>query len=282
MTIRFSPIIAAERRDDGRSFAVQSIPLERFSEQVSPVALFDDFRVSGRPFGPHPHAGFSQLTYVFPNSTGGLRSRDTLGNDLQIGAGGFVWTQAGNGMMHQEVPADPTKELHGLQIFVNLSAKNKFIPPQVLYLMPEQIPVWRSSAGAVVRMPVGSFADLHSPLSPAEPILFLDIELGRDVDVDVPVDHNTLIYVRSGSANIHARGHERAVARGHAIAFSGGGQLRLSADAPANLIVLAGAAIHEPVVVGGPFIMNTASQIEDAFRRFRAGEMGHLAPLPAI
>jgi len=282
MTTRFSPITAAQRRDDGRGFAAQSIPLERFSEQASPVALFDDFRVSGRPFGPHPHAGFSQLTYVFPDSTGGLRSRDTLGNDLLVGASGFVWTQAGRGMMHQEVPADPAKELHGLQIFVNASARYKFIPPQVFYLMPEQVPVWRSRAGDIVRVPVGSFAVLSSPLLPAEPILFLDINLERDVSVDIPEDHNTLIYVLSGSANIHAREHERDVAPGHAITFSGGGQFRLSTDAPAHLVVLAGAAIHEPVVAGGPFIMNTASQIEDAFRRFKNGEMGRLAPLPPI
>ncbi len=46
-----------------------------------------------------------------------------------------------------------------------------------------------------------------------------------------------------------------------------------------QFVVLLGAEIREPVVERGPFIMNKQSQIDAAVARFRAGEMGHLAPL---
>ena len=99
-------------------------------EEASLVALLDDFRVRGRPFPPHPHAGFSAVTYVLQASAGGLRSRYSLGHDLVVRPGGIVWTQAGSGVMHEEMPAPPDRELHGVQIFVNLSSKNKLAAPK--------------------------------------------------------------------------------------------------------------------------------------------------------
>jgi hypothetical protein len=68
---------------------------------------------------------------VFEDSPGDLRSRDSLGNDVVTGPGGIVWTQAGSGLLHEETPADPDRELHGLQVFVNLSSNNKLAAPQM-------------------------------------------------------------------------------------------------------------------------------------------------------
>ena len=87
--------------------------------------MFDDFRVRGHPSAPHPHAGFSAVTYVFDDSPGRLRSRDSLGNDHVVGRGGIVWTQAEHGVMHEEMLADLGEELHGLQFFVNLTCTTR-------------------------------------------------------------------------------------------------------------------------------------------------------------
>lgn len=100
-------------------------------EPDCPIAVLDDFRVRGEPFPPLPHAGFSAVAYVFEDSQSGLRSRDSLGDDVVIGPAGIVWTQAGSGVIHHEIPASDG-DLHVLQLFVNLSAKNKLIAPQML------------------------------------------------------------------------------------------------------------------------------------------------------
>ncbi|HUL67313.1 MAG TPA: hypothetical protein VLW55_22150, partial [Burkholderiaceae bacterium] len=77
MPIQISPLISARTRGNG-SFSVKTIDLEALGQRASPIALLDDFRVRGQPFGPHPHAGFSAVTYVLEDSQGSLRSRDSL------------------------------------------------------------------------------------------------------------------------------------------------------------------------------------------------------------
>lgn len=279
MSIPFWPVLAAQARGNG-AFSVRSIDLHGLGERISPIALLDDFRVSGRPFGPHPHAGFSAITYVFEDSPGALRSRDSLGNDLVIGPGGIVWLQAGSGALHQEVPAEAGREVHGAQIYVNLSSKNKLAAPRAFWLEREQVPEWRSDAGDRVRVVVGSFEGISSPLVPAEPFLLLDVELRREVSFGLGDRHNALVYVIDGAALVHAGGHEQEVAGGHALALhGGGGRVAFEAVHPARLLILSGAEIREPVLADGPFIMNERSQIVAAAARYRAGEMGHLAPL---
>lgn len=283
MTIQISVPTPTRPHGSGGNFAVKSLDFAAFGGLVSPVALLDDFRVSGHPFGPHPHAGFSQITYVFEDSHGALHSRDSLGNDLVVGPGGIVWTQAGSGMMHQEVPADPVRELHGLQVFVNMGAKNKFVPPRVLHLAPENVPEWRSERGDRVRVVTGSFGGVSSPLAPVEPFDFFDVTLCRQLSYDLTDAWNAIIYVLEGEVTVGGDGRERVLGADHAIAITGGGgQVTLATAAPAHLLFLSGHEIDEPIVAQGPFIMNTKAQIDDAFARYRAGAMGRLAPLPAI
>lgn len=65
MSIRFSPIISARTRSAGGAFSLKAVDLRDLGDHASPVTVLDDFRVRGQPFSPHPHAGFSAVTYVF-------------------------------------------------------------------------------------------------------------------------------------------------------------------------------------------------------------------------
>jgi redox-sensitive bicupin YhaK (pirin superfamily) len=265
-------------------FSIQSIDLQELGQRASPVIVLDDFRVSGRPFPPHPHAGFSAITYVFEDSKGTLRSRTSLGNDVVVGPGGIIWTQAGSGVIHEELPADPDRELHGLQIFVNLSSKNKLAMPQVFQLEKSEAPEWCSDAGDRVRVVVGSLEGVSSPLVPSEPFTLLDVELRREVSFDLQNGHNALVYVLEGGVIVRADGREQKVEGEHAMAIhssNGGSDGRVTFEAvhPPHFLILSGAEIGEPVLVHGPLIMNERSQIEAAFARYRAGEMGYLAAL---
>ncbi len=173
MSIQFSPVIAAQKRG-GDAFAVKVFDLDELRGAASPVTVLDDFRVRGQPFPPHPHAGFSAVTYVFEDSHGALRSRDSLGNDVVGGPGGVVWTLAGSGVIHHEVPAQDDRELHGLQLFVNLSAENKLATPRMLTLAKGDAPEWQNEAGDCVRVVVGSYGGVASPLALVEPFDLLE------------------------------------------------------------------------------------------------------------
>jgi len=280
MSVQFSRVIAARPDGNGDAFSIQSIDLHELGKRASPITVLHNFRVRGRPFTPHPHAGFSAVTYVFEDSQGALRTRDSLGHDLVTGPGGIVWTQAGSGLIHEETPADPDRELHGLQVFVNLSSKNKLAAPQVFRLETSEVPEWRSDAGDRVRVVVGSFKAISSPLLPAEPFNLLDVELRRELSFSLESAHNALVYVLGGIVRVCADGREQKIAGEHALTFYGtGGQVTFEAIDPSHFLILSGAEIREPIVADGPFIMNERSQIEAAVGRHRTGEMGRLAPI---
>ncbi|MGZ4435795.1 MAG: pirin family protein, partial [Trebonia sp.] len=117
MSIYFSPVIAAKPRSLPGFSSLLYVDLDALGVAASPLAVLDDFRVPGLPFSPHPHAGFAAVTYVLEDSPGDLRSRASSGADLTVGPGGIVWTHAGSGVVHEEIPAVPGRELHGVQIF---------------------------------------------------------------------------------------------------------------------------------------------------------------------
>ena len=279
MSIQFSPVIKAQPRPLPGFTALQFVDLDMLGVSASPLAVLDDFRVAGLPFSPHPHAGFAAVTYVFEDSPGAVHSRASSGVDLTVGPGGIIWTQAGRGVVHEEVPAVQGRELHGLQLFVNLSAKNKLTAPRVLHLEAGEVPEWRSDAGDRVRVVTGSFEGVSSPLEPAEPFTFLDVRLLQEISVDLPAAHTTVVYVLSGEVRVRADGRQENVDGGHALALHGSGRVTFLALPPTHFLILSGAEIREPVVSQGPFIMNTASQIQDAVTRYRRGAMGNLEPV---
>ena len=280
MSIQFSPVVTAQEQPGGGTFSVKAIDVRQFGGSASAVTVLDDFRVSGHPFPPHPHAGFSAVTYVFEDSPGALRSRDSLGNDVVTSPGGIVWTQAGSGVIHEEIPADLNRELHGLQVFVNLSSKNKLLAPRMFRLEKGEVQEWRSGTGDRVRVLVGAFEGVASPLVPAEPFTFLDVELRREVAFDLKSQENAIIYVVKGSVLVRADAREQKVTDEQAVALYGGkGRVTFDCSAPAHFLLLCGGEIREPIVMEGPFMMNERSQIEDAAARYRSGRMGHLPPL---
>ena len=281
MSLQFSPVITPIRWSNGSSVSVEMFDL-RECEWASPVTNVFHSRQRGRGFEPHPHAGFSAITYVFEDSQTGMRTRDSLGGDVAMGPGGIVWSQAGSGMIHEETAVDSDRELHGLQVFVNLRSQDKLAAPKVFDLAASRVPVWQSATGDRVHVVVGSFQGLSSPLVPAEPVDWLDVELRREIAFDLTDDRNAVVYVVTGEVLVRGEGREQEVEGGQAVAVhcsDGGARLTCQAVQSAHLLIFSGAPIREPVVFNGQFMMNEPSQIEAAAARYRAGEMGHLPPL---
>lgn len=277
MSVHFSPVITAQQRLVSGFASLRTIDLHELGVWGSPLAVLDDFRVRELPFSPHPHAGFAAVTYVFRDSPGGVRSRTSTGADLIVDAGGIVWTRAGSGLVHEEVPAERGRELHGLQLFVNSSSRTKLSAPRVLSLDGSDVPNWRGEAEDRVSIVVGSFAGISSPLVPDEPFALLDVELRGEIPYTVKSGHNTVLYVVGGSVSVLGGCHPQRVNSGEALALSGEGiTVGLEAACPANFLVLSGARIDEPILEEGSFIMNDRAQVEDAMARYRRGAMGAL------
>ncbi|MEO6278170.1 pirin family protein [Roseateles sp.] len=238
---------------------------------LDPFIMVDHFRMSEPAFAPHPHAGFSAVTYLFDDSATGMISRDSLGGEYAIEPGGLHWVLAGRGVMHDEFPAEPGREAHGLQIFVNLPADQKLRAPTVMRLRAEQMPRRVGEGWRAVQV-FGADTTLDLPWSTS--LVLVDIDVGASFDLTLPEGEQGFAIV------IHGSGHtdEFPLAIGRALSLAVGSGARIVAAQAMRLACFCGRPLLEPVVRHGPFVMSDEGQVVAALQRFQSGGMGRLSP----
>jgi redox-sensitive bicupin YhaK (pirin superfamily) len=248
---------------------------------LDPFLSVDHFRMSASTFAPHPHAGFSAVTYLFADSETGFTNRDSLGNHIEIAPGALHWTQAARGMMHEEIPQQTGKVAHGLQIFVNLPAHQKHRPPAIFHSERRDMPEFVLD-GCAVRVVFGRYAGHDAGLQPAESATLVEIAIptGSRIRAPVPAGLNAFVLVVEGKLHALHAGESTLLGPskgGSLAAVESDGLLTLAAPHEHTRIALfLGSPLRESVVFGGPFVMNTQEQIMQARRDFAAGHMGHL------
>ncbi|WP_439886066.1 pirin family protein [Pseudomonas sp. MBLB4123] len=155
-------------------------------QQTSPFLGIDHAWMSAPTFAPHPHAGFSAVSYVFLDSETAIENRDSLGNHNLIQPGGLHWAAAGSGIVHEEIPAEAGKTVHSLQIFVACAPERRDSLPFALSLEPQDVPV-AHLPGAKVRVVAGRYGQVVSPLLPPVEVTLLDILLDDGATLEIPV-----------------------------------------------------------------------------------------------
>lgn len=248
---------------------------------LDPFLNIDDFRMSEPTFPPHPHAGFSAVTYMFEDSPGAFINRDSLGDRSRIGPGSLHWTQAAHGMMHEEIPEVRGTLCHGLQMFVNLRSDHKQAPARAFHADAADIPEVSLGEGARVRVLTGSFGGAQSPLTQLlTPVLLLDVQLQPHATVTLPVDREQNCFLLSiqGSGFVGPSAPRVELSAHQGVGFGADGdELTVAAGAHGlQVLVAAGRPIGEPVVFGGPFAMTSQSELAAAKARYQRGEMGRL------
>jgi redox-sensitive bicupin YhaK (pirin superfamily) len=253
---------------------------------IDPFIGIDSYTMPQPFFGPHPHAGMSAVSLMLPEADGGFINRDSLGDHSVIRPGDLHWTQAGRGMMHEEVPAEPGKAARGMQIFVNMSRANKQADPVAFKVKHEDMPVVNVEGGSL-RVVAGEFDGQASPIA-QDPrwltrVNMLDVSLQPGASVNIPVNagDNAFFVIRSGNFKAFEPLAQADIAQSAIIfeAFEGSAQrvARITAGSQAlRGVFFSGTPIGEPVFPGGPFMGNSAEDIMAYKRAFSRGEMGHL------
>jgi redox-sensitive bicupin YhaK (pirin superfamily) len=278
MALKLSPVATSPEARHGGHFSARRIDLAALGPYISPVMGFDHFRMSGPTFAPHPHAGFSAVTYLFEDSAGAMHNRDSLGHELVAGAGDVIWTQAAHGAVHDEKPAVNGVTVHGVQIFVNLSSANKHSAPQAFHAPISTIPVVHDDANRI-RVASGSFAGVTGPIKPIEEFLLAEAHLEAPLTYEVKAGWNALVYVVSGAVTVKTGGQERGLWSNDGVGAQSsaeGGVLEIIPQGPSQILLLSGQDPHEPIAIHGPFIMNSEAELVDAMHRYRTGAMGGL------
>jgi redox-sensitive bicupin YhaK (pirin superfamily) len=260
--------------------------LKASREQLDPFIVADHFRMWQPTFGPHPHAGFSAVTYLFEDSEIGFRNRDSNGQQNLIQPGDLHWTLAGSGVMHEEIPLVPGKVAHGLQIFVNLPAIAKHMPPAAMHIassdMP-RFPVGEGQAKLVFGQWLIELSGHDSLVHAARPapapgdatLLDLWLPAGGKMALPLPSGQQAVVIRIEGDAQLDGlTAPAWALARGSSVT------LTAPSSEPVRVALLAGTPWSEPLFMQGPFGMASQADLQRAMARYQAGDMGRLTALP--
>lgn len=243
----------------------------------------------GEPRGTnwHPHRGFETVTYMID---GTFQHEDSHGGGGVIENGATQWMTAGAGILHIETPPESLVVsgglFHGIQLWVNLPAKDKFSPPAYQNLTGEKSTLLSSAdGGTLVRLIAGNIGEHSGPGSTHTPITLAHATISPGAQLSVPwrADYNALVYVLSGSGTVGSTG--RPIHQGQLALLGAGDRLTLAANVrqdtnrPAmEVLLLGGRPIGEPVVQYGPFVMNTVEELQQAMDDYHAGRLGVIPP----
>eukprot|EP01079_Euglenida_sp_SAG-EU17-18_P012459 gene12459-2273_t len=201
-------VVTARRQREGGGFIVRR-PIGGEVSEMDPFLLLDHFgpvtHGPGEAIGApdHPHRGFETVTYMLQ---GHFQHKDSQGNQGDLGPGWVQWMTAGSGVVHSEMPSDTIIRdggtIEGFQLWVNLPAAQKMVPPRYQDTPPEEMPWVTSPDGLVsVKVIAGQYQGSASAIQTHTPIVYFDVRVkpGGRFHYDVPADHSTLVYSHMGA-----------------------------------------------------------------------------------
>ncbi|EST26553.1 pirin [Streptomycetaceae bacterium MP113-05] len=244
----------------------------------------------GEPKGTpwHPHRGFETVTYIID---GIFDHQDSQGGGGTITDGDTQWMTAGSGLLHIEAPPEQLVMsggfFHGLQLWVNLPAKDKMMAPRYQDIRGGSVQLLTSpDGGALLRVIAGGIDGHQGPGITHTPITMIHATLAPGAEVTLPwrEDFNGLAYVLAGRG---AAGADRRPVRvGQTTVFGAGSSLTVRADEQQEshtpnleVVLLGGQPIREPMAHYGPFVMNTREELQQTFEDFQKGRLG---TIPAV
>lgn len=273
----------------GDGFPVRSMfGPNSFGGRLSPFLLLDyggpavfEPSAERRGVDAHPHKGFETVTIVYQ---GGIEHRDSKGNSGKIGPGDVQWMTAASGLLHEERHSEEFARAGGpfemVQLWVNLPAAHKQDPPRYQELLSASIPTVDVPGGSV-RVIAGEFQGVQGAAKTFTPIEVLDIQLDPGSQLEIPLaeEHSAAVLILEGTVAL-TEGIAAEAAQ-LAVFDSIGEGISLRASQATRALILSGEPIKEPIAAYGPFVMNTAEEIQAAFEEYRSGKMGRLTEAAA-
>jgi quercetin 2,3-dioxygenase len=246
-------------------------------DHLDPFLLLDHFESvdpadykAGFPY--HPHRGIETVTIV---RSGEVQHRDSLGHRGTIGAGDIQWMTSGSGILHEEMPQVRPEGIAGLQLWLNLPAREKMGRPKYRDLRGERLTETETEGGARLRLIAGAAAGGRL-VGPVEGLAvapkFVDVTLppGAVFREPVPRGHTAFAYLDQGEVRF---GPEQSPVRAPALVVFGDGDLVEASAGPGGgrFLLAAARPLHEPIARYGPFVMNTRAEIEQTLEELRTG-----------
>jgi redox-sensitive bicupin YhaK (pirin superfamily) len=275
-----SHILESSNIDMGSFQVKQPLPTQKVP-QISPFLLLHHFGpIKVEPgydpidLGPHPHRGFEPVTFLYQ---GGIRHKDSLENEGILEAGDIQWMTAGRGIIHSERASDFFMEnggtIEGIQLWVNLPAKDKMTQPKYQEIRKNDIPVITENK-VTHRLVSGQWNGQKGIVNTFSPMIIIQTSIlsGGKTQIPIPENFNACIYILSGEITLNDNFDYPA---GKMIYFTNKGDgIGIEGLADTEILVLCGEPIEEPLAQYGPFVMNSQTEIMEAMRDYQMGKMG--------
>ncbi|MGO1244988.1 MAG: pirin family protein [Sphingobacterium sp.] len=273
-----------QRADIGELVIYRLLP-NRYTDAVGPFVFLDHIvpkvysSANNGGTGGHPHRGIATLTYIIE---GEGEHFDSAGNNVNVYSGGIQWMKAGNGIIHDEaLRADSrsgTNRTHGFQFWINLPAKIKAEKPEYLAVQRDEVPRKAlPNEKGWIKVIAGSYEDLTSKIpNYSEQFLYhIHLEPGTDFNIFIADKIEVAVFLFSTNMLLN----EVEFDAGEFVEFDripGEITMKNQSQEATDILIFGGQPYTEPIVAEGPFVMNSAAEIADAYRDFYAGKYGEI------
>ncbi|HQO95860.1 MAG TPA: pirin family protein [Sedimentibacter sp.] len=258
------------RTIDGAGVSLVRVLGHRTVEEYDPILLLDSFDSTNPAdytagFPMHPHRGIETISYVY---RGFMTHRDSLGNEDTIGDGEVQWMTAGSGIMHEEkLPA--AERLLGVQLWLNLPAKDKMAPPAYHSIKKSEIEEVEFDWGKI-RLLAGQFEGRKGYMSKYLPLNYYDLHLNPNASVLLNTESERAVMVFTLLGDAYIGGD--LVKEKTAVRLTSGDYVNIkTTDKKAQVLFISSISLNEPISWGGPIVMNTKEELNKAFDDLRKG-----------
>ncbi|MDY4889686.1 MAG: pirin family protein [Sphaerochaetaceae bacterium] len=264
MERKTSKTIKGFKTKDGAGVNLVRVLGHQTAVDFDPILMLDSFDSTNPPdyiagFPMHPHRGIETISYV---SSGKMTHKDSLGNSDTISSGEVQWMRAGSGILHEEkLPA--VDRLLGVQLWLNLPKNSKMVDPMYRSIKNSEIPEVAINNGKV-RVLAGTFNDENGYINDCLPVNYYDIQLKPNATFSIDTKETSSIMLFTLTGNILFDGE--VVEEKTAVKLTQGDKITIkSLDTDAQVLYIESRALKEPIVWGGPIVMNSKAELNQAF-----------------
>ena len=244
----------------------------------APVHYFPPNNGAPRGVGSHPHRGIETVTIAYK---GKVEHNDSTGAGGIIEEGGIQWMTSGKGILHKEYHeknfSKKGGEMQMVQLWVNLPAKDKMTEPKYQNIENKDLAKVDLGSGiGSIDIIAGEFENNKGPASSFTPLSLFNVKLnkGKGTSLSFNESHNTGLLIIKGNVTIN---NSKRAPTNHFVLFENKGkEFTIKAKDEAEILVLSGEPIDEPIASYGPFVMNTNDEIRQTIDDFNNGKFGYL------
>ena len=270
MERRIKQRIQGFKTRDGAGVNLVRVLNDRTVKDYDPFLLLDSFDSTNPDdytagFPMHPHRGIETISYVY---RGKMTHRDSLGNEDTISDGEVQWMTAGSGILHEEqLPA--SERMLGVQLWLNLPAKDKMAPPAYRAIKNSEIEEIALDNGKL-RLLAGEFEGRKGFISKYLPLDYYDVHLNPNASIQINSDKERSITVFTLLGDAYIGGE--LVMEKTAVKLTAGDYVEIKAtDKKAQVLYISSTILEEPIEWGGPIVMNTREELIKAFDDLKNG-----------